>query len=182
MYYHNPREYFIQYILGHKPKATPRMQFGSIGHKAIAEPSYDWRKALREGRFMSSDEKVIERALPMIKKCKQHEVELTVKWGEITLYGIIDGLNATNFRERKFSAPGAWNQDRVDEDLQISFYWFMLSLAGKKMKKAYLDHINAKTGKVVSFETKRNLGMDMEGVQNIIRHSYEGIMAEDWGS
>lgn len=179
LYYHNPQEYFMQYVLGHKPKPSKAMEYGSIGHKAIADPKYDWRKALRDARFMTAEERAMERAVLNVPKCATNELELTVKWNGITLYGFIDGVMANGFRERKFAAPGSWNKSRVDDDLQLSMYWFMLGLKGHTVKVAWLDHINSKTGAVNSISTKRN-ATDMEGVKNIIEHCAKGIKAEQW--
>lgn len=181
LYYHNPQEYYMQYVLGIKPKPTRPMQYGSIGHQAIADPSFDWRAALLAGRFLGAEERAIERAVAAVPRCARHEVEITATWGDVTLYGIIDGLDDTTFRERKFAAPGAWNQARVDDDLQLTFYWWLLGLTRVKIKRAYLDHINSKTGTLHSFETTRNK-TDLQGVENLVEYCYKGIKAENWGA
>lgn len=174
LYHGNPSQYYLQYVLGHKPKPTPNMEYGKIGHKALANPNYDWRAALRRKKFMAGKELVMERALKVYPKCKVRELEFSVMFEGIQLYGFIDGLAPGLIRESKFSAPGVWKQEIVDEDMQIGFYWLVATLLGHKIKQAWLDHINTHSGAIVSFPTHRSK-QELDGVKNWIRYAHEGI-------
>jgi hypothetical protein len=183
LYYSDPQQYYLRYVLKVRPPETANMAFGKIGHRAIAEPKYDWKTALRRQRFMSEKEVVLERALNQIIRPEKSEVQFTVTHNGITLFGIWDGLNMSrdeDLEEYKFSAPGAWNQQKVNEDLQLSIYWYAYMLKyGKEPRWIVLRHINNTTGRMKSYRTKRNRN-DIEGVKNIIEYCYVGIKKGVW--
>lgn len=174
LYHHNPQEYYLTYVLGHKRKATAKMDFGSIGHKALAEPGYDWKRALHRQRFLSHDVMVMERAIREHPKYKRREIEFVVDFEGTKLYGWIDAMGPGVIGETKFSAPGTWNQQIVDEDPQIGFYWLVATMLGHKVSKAWLHAVNSRTGEVTNMPTKR-LKQDLEGIKNWIRYARDGI-------
>ena len=179
LYNNNPEEYYLRYVLGHKMPATPQMQLGSIVHKALAQPAYPWKRELQAAGFLSETERAVAVAIGATPTAPRLEEEFTLTWKGITIFGILDATGPGYFRERKVSAPGSWNEQRVADDLQISFYWWALTKLGRKVRKAHLDHINSKTGRVQTFTTTRKKN-DLDGIENLITYVHSELKANEW--
>lgn len=182
LYLNNPQQYYVQYILKHKPPPTRGMILGKIGHQAIADPKYDWRAAFRRERFLGAEERAMERILAKVKRPDMAEQEFFIENQAVCpLYGFIDGIDDDGtLYEHKFSL-GGWNQMTVDDNFQISFYGYVYKLLyGRAPKKIILNHCNPTTGSVTSYthpEMKRD---DYRGVKNAIESAYTGIINQSW--
>ena len=194
LYYHSPEEYFMRYVLGHCPKPTSNMEFGKIGHKALEDRKFNWRKALRDGRFLSRDESVIENAQKQIKQPDEAEIEFAVRSKWCLLYGIWDGIRWIDktakrgeIDEYKFSGLGVWNAEKVNDDLQLNFYAYAFSLRYKRVPdRLVLYHINRANGSVKKYpvpSSKRSKSewiRRFKGIENIIEYCYDGITNARW--
>lgn len=181
LYLTDPSQYYMQYVLGVKPEPTRNMVFGSIGHKAMADPAFDWRAELRRLKFMAAEEAAMARALSALPAPGQPEVEFTVESPVCTLYGFIDNEDVVHFREYKFACGGAWNKPKVDEAMQLTFYAYAQYLRyGRLPDQIWLDHANKVTGLVKSYQRREVTQADIDNLLEKISFTCEGIKNERW--
>lgn len=114
------------------------------------------------------------------------EAKLGTEWGDIPLLGFIDSSQdnpCDGFREYK-TGQHPWTQRKVDTHGQITLYALMVYLNEKKLpKEIFLDWIEtykddsgkiSVTGKVVTFETSRQIG-DLLEMTTIIKRTASEI-------
>ena len=185
-YLNNPKEYMEQYILGKdwmaeikktNPRLWDKVTLGGIIQDAISDPRVNWIKKLRENGFTSDKERIIKTALNahnLVKMAPAHsDKKIYVDYCGIPLVIKPDGWDGKTLLETKFGAPR--NQERIDDDLQISTYVLGLKIhTGKMPKKIVYQVIDDKTGKIRLFETTRR-DQDLDHVGNLIIQVARGI-------
>lgn len=176
-YLYDPMEYYRRYILGLQSEPTEPMKFGSIVHRALAESRYDWGKALRKEGFTPDYNRVLASALGQIDRPPIREKKIVVEHEPIDLLAIFDGLDDGIIEYKTCSSH--WNQSRVDEDLQLSFYSLVYYKHFGKMPKIKLISINSRNGSVKQFSTKR-YKKDFPELQEKIEFVYQGIKNGKW--
>jgi len=161
LYKQDPQAYFEKYVLGIEQITTPKMMKGKIFSEAFADRKYDFKKALIDNGFKQKDCEVMAKALASIPDIgkKNCEVEIRVDNGEMDLLGYFDGLlkDVAHLIENKF---GEWvyTQAIVDEMEQLTFYAMLYWLKyGVPPRRISLLWVNARTGVVLQFDTKRSV-------------------------
>lgn len=177
-YLRDPMEYYRRYILGLQEPANERMKFGSIVHKALAEPRFNWIKELKKEGFTSDYIRVVANALDKIERPAKREVRMLIKHKPIDLLVIIDGLNDNEIIEYKTCASH-WTQARVDEHLQFDFYAYAYFLKYGKIPNLTLRSIHTGNGSVRSFTTKR-YQKDFKELQTLIESTIDKIKNQVW--
>lgn len=107
---YDPEQWYQSYILG-KKASSPEMTFGSqVGKKLETDPTF----------------------LPSIPREKKMEYEFTATYKRKKLTGFADSFCDENLRLREYkTGVKAWDQKRVDEHGQITFYCLMKYLKDK---------------------------------------------------
>jgi len=115
---YSPEQWFDKYILDKKSEPSAEMLFGSkVGKQLETDPTF----------------------LPMIPREKIMEYEFKSSIGEIQLIGYADSFCDDTYKLREYkSGVKAWDQKRVDNHGQITFYCFMFYLM-KKVKPEQVE-------------------------------------------
>lgn len=114
------------------------------------------------------------------------EATLKTEWGGIPLLGFIDSsqkIPGEGIREYK-TGQHAWTQKKVDKHGQLTLYALMIYINENRLpKEMYLDWIEtvkddegeiSATGKIVTFETSRQIG-DLLEMTTIIKRTASEI-------
>jgi len=172
-------EYYRRYVLGIQEPPTPPMKFGTIVHKALASPKYNWIKALKKDGFTSDYNRVVAAALAKIKdRPAQKEIKVMVKHEPIDLLAYFDGLNKNEIHEYK-TAGSHWTQEKVDQHGQMDFYALIHLIKFKTIPALILHSIHAKSGDVRSFKTTRTK-KQLDEFQKEIERIHEAITNQIW--
>ncbi len=138
--------------------------------------------------ILEKDEKVddsdIESVRIMLPTLKEREYEIETSLGDVPLYGKFDGFDEKNLvLDEIKSGKNGWDQRKVDNCEQITFYSLMIYQKFKKLpKKIRLHYAPTErvagtirfTGEVESFVTERSLN-DVLGLLVPIKRTWEGI-------
>ncbi len=200
-YLRDPEEYYRKYHLKLYDTPTPKMLLGSIFSDAYSKReraetgiNFNWKLALKYPKeyyrqvppnltFTSDYERVMEKALNhpklVIAPPKDCEQTLYTESPICPLQAKNDAFRTSELLliENKYGAP--WNEERVAEDDQLTFYSYVPWLLYKKIPKGILQSINARTGEVNVFEFKRKKE-DFKALIEKIKYAYEGIIAEEF--
>lgn len=137
-----------------------------------------------ENRKKTKDKNIIL-ARKLIPKPKESEKEIRVKFGNIPLFGYLDGYNHSHIQEQKTSI-NKWTQKMVDNNEQLTFYAIMVSEKfGIPIEKINItldwlptfedtDGSLHLTGEKLSFETNRT-PLDKIKIYPKMRKAWEGI-------
>lgn len=131
--------------------------------------------------------KAVSKRVPKFEKPEYRiEANLATEWGEIPLLGFMDSSRPNpveGFREYK-TGQHPWTQRKVDNHGQITFYSLEVYILEKKLpKEIFLDWIETQkdedgkifaTGKIVTFETSRQIG-DLLEMTTIIKRTASQI-------
>jgi hypothetical protein len=183
MYWEDPKTYWRNYVLGIRDEPNQPMKWGKIVHRAIAEKDYDYASTISHNGFTSDRIRVLNKVLDEIHKHLQHVVAYEREFNfpnhkPCGILGIMDAITKTGFYE--FKTGSGWNQKRVDEDDQLTFYSLLWkSATGKPPKIIKLIHISD-TGRITILRTKRTL-KDLANIQEIIEKTYSGISEDSFG-
>lgn len=162
----SPREYKEKYLYDGAQFETKEMAFGKKMSIALEEDE-------------ASGDQLLDIVIPQIPKFEKMEfplsAELKIEKDVVPLYAQIDTckLDLTAFKEYKTGKDGGktgkcgWNQRKVDEDAQITFYATMMYILTKKipqdMELVWVitedgpEGIQC-TGEIRRFHTKRSMG------------------------
>lgn len=167
VYNDNPERYYMEYVLGVKKPPTQKMTLGSIAHKAFEGVSEkEWMLDLIHAGFTPDYKRGIYEAARRLPQVYEHEAEIRVPCPLKTIthegkpleyLAYLDGLNLNvDWELHEYKTGAAWNQKRVDEHEQLTFYAMLIKEKyGKLPKRIFLHHITLPSGKLKTFETRR---------------------------
>ena len=163
-----------------------KITLGGIFQDAVSVVGFNWRKKLKENGFTSDKERIMAAALSdpglirwAISKC---EIKKAFNYRGIPVVIKMDGFDEAkkHILENKFGVPR--QQEKVDEDLQLSYYAFGVYHAfGIQPEKLSitLQSVNDRNGKVNKIETSRTMD-DVEHVGDLIVDVARNISAGVW--
>lgn len=124
---YDKEEWYSKYILGNPTPTNKRMLFGSaVGKRIETDPTY----------------------IPQLPRGGTMEYGITVKLNkDITLIGYMDQYftETKHLHEYKTSSPTGWDQDKVHEHGQLTYYCLLLKLAHNIKSEdvtIYLHHMH----------------------------------------
>lgn len=171
--------YFQSYILGIRTPASPQMKYGSIIHKMLAEPNYDFEKNIVENKFTSDFIRIAKEINKNTPRCDKHEEGLFVECDDFCLYAGIDGIERERLTEYKTGAS-FWTQERVNENEQITHYTLSWWKKYNEILPFRLISMNTKNGKVKEFFTHRTKEQMENYYQKLLKFKEELIFLDWW--
>jgi hypothetical protein len=154
-YYNYGKEvYYKSYILGIREAPSRPMVFGSLTHRMLSEPKFDYEKAIVDAGFTDDFIRIGKSFKSRTPRCSKHEVGWFVDFQDFSLYAGIDGTDEECLTEYKTSSA-FWTPQRVEEDEQMTHYTFCYKLKYGKLLPFRLICLNTKNGKVKEFRTHR---------------------------
>jgi len=169
----SPYQYAKRYIYEDNPE-NPRMKLG----RDVAE-------MLEEG--IEQEDKELEFFRTFLPEYPEKEYKIEGEISGIKILGKLDGWDEKNLHigEYKTGAKGTWNQKRVDEHGQLSFYALLVYLKYGKLPKRITLHwlptaITPEkglhlTGDIHHFETTRTQ-KDLIDIGARIKRAWKGII------
>lgn len=173
------QEYFNSYILGIKTPSSPQMKFGSIIHKMLADPKFDFEKDIIENKFTSDFIRIAKDINKRTPRCEKHEVGLFIDLPEFSLYAGLDGVDKEVLTEYKTSSS-FWTQEKVNEDEQITHYSLTWYKKNNDILPFRLINMNTKNGKVKEFRTYRRKEQIENYYQKLLKFKNELIELKWW--
>jgi len=181
----NRDEYYRRYILGEEEEPDEKMRLGTIIHRTIEDPRYNWLYELRQmgykGKQIKNIRKLLDKA--MLLRPKESEVTLTADLEGVKLLAIFDGLDKNERILDEFKTTDnndSWHQWRVDWDEQLSFYALVYYFSYHKyFREIRLHRINTTTGTIRTFYTIRSL-RDVKEIEKKIKKTISEIKEAGW--
>lgn len=164
LWYRDKPEHYRRYVEGIFPEPTEQMKLGTMIHKVMEDPKYDWLKELREN-YPHIEIAPIRKAIDklMAKRDKdgaEHEAKYRAELGDIKLFCVFDAFDKserlltdykTSFRAK------AWTPSRADYDKQFSLYALAHWLNTHSFfKTVTVRSIDLSKGNVETIETARD--------------------------
>jgi len=159
-------EYFNRYYRNIKREPNEKMQFGKLAHKVLEDRTFI------VSNLTDKQNKIIEKIRTEIPITEQCEVKIEVEYKPINLLAIFDGIQGDTIVEYKTGQ--LWNQKRVDEHLQLTFYSLVYWSKYKKMPRLKLISISSASGAIRTFWTARTYE-DIKDLQDKINYFYSEI-------
>ena len=158
----NYRErYYDTYIKGIKNEPNEAMILGSVIHKALEEPKYEWIRELKKNN-LGNKIKIVRKLLDKAesKKVGKPEFTLIAKKDDLKIFSIFDGFDKKEriLNEWKTSDNEKWSQKQLDIHLQLSFYaWVYYLTYHQFFTEIRLHFLNTKKGTIKTYKTVRSI-------------------------
>ena len=185
LFNNDPEEYYQQYYVARRQQPTKKMIFGSIFQEAWCDKAYNYKKKLRQAGFTPDYERVIKTALehPNTLRLPKSQTEKRFKVQGMGLkhpiLAILDGFDKANKHIIENKMGIVWNQQRVDEATQVTWYALSCYLEFGFIPRLTLQSFNSRNGQVAVIKTKRTKE-DFKFLIEAINDMHDRIIAGDF--
>lgn len=186
-YLRDPKDYYVQYVLGQKREPNEPMILGSIYHSAFEDHRGAWEIDLVNAGFTSDKHRMIVDALLHLKKfpepkLKEDKAKFLVTYSPVNLLIKLDGYTPPNKITEYKTGASNWTEERANTDGQIKFYSFVHYLKYGKVPTVTLHSFSTKTGRIVTFKIKLKVREFAPEMKRIVKDVYSGIIKGIWES
>jgi len=175
--------YWQAYILGIREPANENMIFGSIVHAILENKNYNWREEIKKLTKKPQDTyiRIIEKIIKEVPVSKKGELKLFAHTDlGFSLFAGIDGLNENEILTEYKTGASLWDQQRVDENEQITHYLLAWQYAGNNELPYRLISISSANGKFKEMRTHRTKEQLEDYKNKLIRFKDELIKLSWW--
>lgn len=159
----NQEEYIRRYIKGEEQEPNKEMILGTIIHRTLEDPRYEFQKAMLDAGFnrrkIKTVRTLIDKMVPKLPP--EREVKIGAQMaGDIELFSVFDGFDPEQriLYEYKTSENEIWNQRIVNYHQQLDFYAMVYYLKFHSFfREIRLFFLNTKSGNVKTFKTARSI-------------------------
>lgn len=164
-YEDDPKQFYMEYVLGVRRKESKAMSFGKIFSAYFADRKFDWRTEMGNAGITNKRLYVLMEQsmslMPVLPK-KDCEYEVKPKYRGWTFRATLDGYvpdNQDNIENK--TGQVEWTQERVNFSDQITFQnWCKWKRDGVQFRKNILNWVDtgARSTKLIrTFKTSRSI-------------------------
>ena len=159
-YERDPRQFFIEYVLGARRKPSKPMMIGLAFSELYADRNFDVASYLAENKIPRRIISLLRNAVVRFPICKDCEYELIGDFKGWKFRATLDGFAEPDIIENK-TGQTEWTQERADTNDQITFqawaYWKKYGVPPRKIMLNWVNTSASSKQMIVSYQTHRSI-------------------------